>query len=137
DVVGVWKHRGGEAGKGEAEARGRPPDERHARLHMTAALRRLLQAQAPQDRDDLGDQRLADQELRATAVVEERDLGSEAGQKDRERGSRRPGPEDGHAHHAPSSDTETGRRHSLPPGLLAVASTTVNCRGTLYGDSAC
>ena len=120
DVVRVGEHPRREPGEREAEAVFRRPDEGHTRLDAAEARGLLLEAQPLEDRNDGGHERLADQQLRASAVVEERDTGTLARQEDGQRGTSGTGADDGHSH-----------RQIFPLGVLGTASTTVNSSGTL------
>ena len=59
-------------------------------------------------------------------------------EEDGERRSGRTRADNRHAHYERSAATglSPGRLRILPPGVFAVASTTVNAAGTLYGDNA-
>src|SRR5207245_11036062 len=98
-------------------------EERHARVQAAEARGRCLEAEPLEDRDDGGDEGLADQQLGAPPIVEERDASALARQQDgqsRARGTR--------------ADDRDSHRRILPLGVLGTASTTVNSIGTLYEE---
>ena len=92
DVVGVGEDGRREAVERDADAVVSGPDEGHAGLDAAEARRLFLDPELPEDRDHGGDERLADQQLRRAAVVEERDVVALAGEQDGQRGPRRARP---------------------------------------------
>ena len=96
DVVCVGGHGRSEAGEGEAEAVRWRPDEGDARLQDAKHRRLLLDAEALENRDHGRHERFPNQQFWASAVVEERDLGTLASEEGRERGSAGAGADDGH-----------------------------------------
>ena len=155
-VVRVGGHGRSEAREAEAELVRWRPDKGDARFEEAEGRRRLLDAEALEDRDHRGHQGFPDQQLRAVAVVEERHVGAAASEEGGEGGSAGAGADDGHpqdgwlagsggairagAHRPPyGRSTGTGapvRLRILPPGVLGTAFTTVNSTGTLYGERA-